>query len=44
MEVRQFDDLGYSLTTIKTDKFKTNLMFYAQQQRNIRQKKKLTRI
>lgn len=26
MEVRQFDDLGYSLTTIKTDKFKTNLI------------------
>lgn len=26
MEVRQFDDLGYTLTTIKTDKFKTNLI------------------
>ena len=26
MEVRQFDDLGYSLTTIKTDKFKNNLI------------------
>ena len=26
MEVREFDDLGYSLTTIKTDKFKTNLI------------------
>ena len=28
MEVRQFDDLGYSLTTIKTDKFKTNLILF----------------
>ena len=26
MEVRQFDDLGYKLTTIKSDKFKTNLI------------------
>ena len=26
MEVRQFDDLGYTLVTIKTDKFKTNLV------------------
>ena len=26
MEVRQFDDLGYTLTVIKTDKFKTNLI------------------
>lgn len=26
MEVRQFDDLGYKLTSIKTDKFKTNLI------------------
>lgn len=26
MEVRQFDDLGYKLTGIKTDKFKTNLI------------------
>ena len=26
MEVRQFDDLGYTLTIIKTDKFKTNLI------------------
>lgn len=26
MEVRQFDDLGYKLTSIKSDKFKTNLI------------------
>ena len=26
MEVRQFDDLGYALTAIKTNKFKTNLI------------------
>lgn len=26
MEVRQYDDLGYKLTTIKSDKFKTNLV------------------
>ncbi|MGL4336160.1 MAG: EF-P 5-aminopentanol modification-associated protein YfmF [Turicibacter sp.] len=26
MEVRQFNDLGYNLTTVKSDKFKTNLI------------------
>ena len=26
MEIRQFNDLGYTLTTVKTDKFKTNLV------------------
>lgn len=29
MEIRQFDDLGYTLTTIKTDKFKTNLVSFS---------------
>jgi len=28
VEVRQFNDLGYTLTTIKTDKFKTNLISF----------------
>lgn len=29
MEIRQFNDLGYTLTTVKTDKFKTNLVSFS---------------